>query len=495
MKSEMPQSKINSPSTKRKNEASILCSGTHARWGGGRRAAELPNYRDQDMLHNHAELRKCEFGRLDSSRQTYLDYTGAALYPESIVRTHAEDLIQGVLGNPHSHNPSSARATARVEEARSRVLEFFEADLGEYELVFTPNASGAIKLVAESYPFQVGSTFALTADNHNSVHGIRKFAQAASAHIRYARLDSELRVQSILPTLCEADPHVPNLFAYPAQSNFSGAKHSLDWIETAHEHGFNVLLDAAAFVPTCRLSLRAHRPEFVCVSFYKMFGYPTGLGALLARRDALAKLRRPWFAGGTVQFVSVLAEAHIEHRSARGFEDGTVNFLGIAAVPMGLDFIVEIGMENIEAHVADLTETLLCYLINLHHPNGQPLIRVYGPCSMRCRGGTVAFNVLDPSGTPIDPRSVESRASMEGISLRTGVFCNPGAAEYAFGYTDAEMQLAIKTFGDGGYSPERLGSCAAGKPLGAVRVSIGVPTNHSDITQFVAFLRTFEGCS
>jgi molybdenum cofactor sulfurtransferase len=64
-----------------------------------------------------------------------------------------------------------------------------------------------------------------------------------------------------------------NLFAYPAQSNFSGVQHPLEWIDQAHSHGWDVLLDAAAYVPTNRLDLGRWHPDFVAASFYKMFGW------------------------------------------------------------------------------------------------------------------------------------------------------------------------------------------------------------------------------
>ena len=104
---------------------------------------------------------------------------------------------------------------------------------------------------------------------------------------------------------------MPNLFAFPAQSNFSGVKHPLDLIDAAHARGWHVLLDAAAFVPTNRLDLASVKPDFVAVSFYKMFGYPTGVGCLLVRNAALATLQRPWFAGGTVNFATVQGRAHV----------------------------------------------------------------------------------------------------------------------------------------------------------------------------------------
>ena len=78
-----------------------------------------------------------------------------------------------------------------------------------------------------------------------------------------------------------------NLFAYPAQSNFAGVQHSLEWIERAHAHGWDVLVDAAAFAPTNQLDLSVYKPDFIPISFYKIFGYPTGIGALIARRAVL----------------------------------------------------------------------------------------------------------------------------------------------------------------------------------------------------------------
>src|SRR5205085_6847584 len=113
------------------------------------------------------------------------------------------------------------------------------------------------------------------------------------------------------------------LFAYPAQSNFSGVRHPLSLVRYAQARGYRVLLDAAALVPTSRLSLRAVPADFVALSFYKMFGYPTGLGALIARHDALDRLRRPWFSGGTVEFVSVHHAAHLLKDGVEAFEDGT----------------------------------------------------------------------------------------------------------------------------------------------------------------------------
>ncbi len=367
-------------------------------------------------------LRQREFSRLDAQGQVYLDYTGAGLYAESQVRAHTEFLCRGVFGNPHSRNPTSLAATQLCEAARVRVLEYFNADPELYEVVFTLNASGALKLVGEAYPWEPGGRFLLTADNHNSVNGLREFAMAHGADVRYVPLGHELRLRDVEAHLAEADRGKHNLFAFPAQSNFSGVKHPLELIETAQKAGYHVLLDAAAFVPTNRLDLREHAPDFVCVSFYKMFGFPTGVGVLLARRNALGELHRPWFAGGTVRFVSAQNKVHLQHVTGRAFEDGTLNYLGMAAVPAGLDFMDEIGIGRINAHVMRLTGRLLAQLKALRHANGAPMVRIYGPEGVEMRGGTVAFNLLDPRGELVDFRMVEQRANEAGISVRTGFF-------------------------------------------------------------------------
>src|SRR5207253_1801150 len=123
----------------------------------------------------------------------------------------------------------------------------------------------------------------------------------------------------------------------------------------AHAAGVDVLLDAAAFVPSNQLDLSAHPADFVAISFYKLFGYPTGIGALVARREAVSRLRRPWFSGGTVEFASTQHHLHRLRPELEGYEDGTPNFLGVAALPYGFELLDDIGLDRINAHVRRLT--------------------------------------------------------------------------------------------------------------------------------------------
>jgi molybdenum cofactor sulfurtransferase len=455
--------------------------------------ARYPGYADTALLD---KLRATEYRRLDEQGQVYLDYTGGSLHAESQLEKHFELLRSAVFGNPHSANPTSVAITEHVERTRRYVLGYFNTSANDYVMVFAQNASAALKLVGESFPFAPGGRYLLAFDNHNSVNGIREFARAKGASITYAPLVTpglhfdQDRLEELLDL---ADPRCENLFAYPAQSNFSGVKHPLDLVANAQSKGWCVLLDAAAFVPTSRLDLAVVQPDFVTISFYKMFGYPTGVGALLIRRTAFAKLKRPWFAGGTVNFASVQGQAHVLSPNEAAFEDGTLNYLSIPAVEIGLRHIEAIGIEVIAERVRCLTGWLLEELLALRHSNGRAMVRIYGPATTQARGGTVTLNLYDPQGHLLDYRRVEELAWQEGISLRTGCFCNPGAGETAEGLTEEDMRAGFTMGADISLmSFLRLMRERGHKSAGSIRASIGLATNFSDVWRFLRFVTGFR---
>jgi molybdenum cofactor sulfurtransferase len=438
------------------------------------------------------ELRQREYSRLDAQKQIYLDYTGGGQYAESQVRRHLQLLASQVFGNPHSHNPTSLATTELVEHARSYVLKYFNASPEEYLAIFTPNASGALKLVGESYPFTQGSRYVLSYDNHNSVNGIREYASARGAAVTYVPVVApELRLDrpALERALDAIDPHYHNLFAFPAQSNFSGVQHPLEYIGAAHQRGWDVLVDCAAFAPTNRLDIDHWRPDFVAFSFYKIFGYPTGLGCLLMRREVLAQLQRPWFAGGTITIASVQANSHYLQENEAAFEDGTVDYLNIPAVETGLRHIQDVGIDLIHERVVCLTGWLLDQLSALRHENGRPLARIYGPLTTEMRGGTVTISLYDVDGIPLDDRRIEELANHENISLRTGCFCNPGAGEIAHGLSAGEMRTFFEQDVPVSFLELRQGMQERfHKSVSAVRISVGIASNFSDVYQFMRFI-------
>jgi selenocysteine lyase/cysteine desulfurase len=266
--------------------------------------AAYPGYETTARLD---ELRATEYSYLDEDGHVYLDYTGAGLPARSQLRAHAARLRSGVYGNPHSDNPTSSAATLLVERARATVLRYFNTTADDYAVIFTPNATGACRLVGEAYPFGRRTRLVLTADNHNSVNGIREYAARAGARVAYVGLHGrELRVSTIM----------------------------------------GVSVD-----------------------------------------------------GGWHQMLA--GEA--------GFEDGTVNFLSIPDVTVGLDWISGVGIDLIHQRVGILTSWLLDCLGRMRLGSVAPMVRVYGPPTGIARGGTVALNFLDPDGQVITSARGASR--------------------------------------------------------------------------------------
>lgn len=182
-------------------------------------------------------------------------------------------------------------------------------------MIFTSGSTAALKLVAEAFPWVSpgpegsGSCFCYLTDSHTSVVGMRKITAAmnvSSIPVRPEDMWSAERQDAAAAG--DPAPQPPHLFCYPAQSNFSGTRYPLSWIgevksgrrRPASRPGkWFVLLDAAAFVGTSPLDLSVHQADFVPISFYKIFGFPTGLGALLVNNRLAALLRKTYFGGGT----------------------------------------------------------------------------------------------------------------------------------------------------------------------------------------------------
>ena len=471
-------------------------------------SATYPDY--LSTLHLN-ELRETEYGYLDSQDHVYLDYTGSGLAAAAQVRHHQQRLAQTLYGNPHSANPTSAAATEAIERTRARILAHLNASPDEYTVIFTPNATGAARLVGEAYPFRRGTGLVLTADNHNSINGIREFAASKGAKTTYIPLQRpDLRVSdgAVVSALSHRTAFLrrlspiclnlfrgsgagakPNgLFAYPAQSNFTGVRHPLSWIPFAQQRGYHVLLDAAAVLPTSTLDLSRVKPDFVIVSWYKLFGYPTGLGCLIARKDSLEclRIRRPWFSGGSIQAATVSAPWHMMASGAEAFEDGTLNFLSIPDVHFGLDWLAGVGMSVVETRVRCLTGWFLDRLLQMQHSDGSPMVRVYGPTDLRMRGGTVAFNFLDAAGKVVDERLVAMESAAAMISLRTGCFCNPGAGEAALGL-DAGLVRRLSKVRQLSRGLDEFVEMLGIPSLGAVRVSFGLASTTADLDKFFGF--------
>ena len=232
-----------------------------------------------------------------------------------------------------------------IEDARQEILSFFNTTRDGYHVIFTHNATHAIKLVAENFKFQTvndsvvsKSWFVYLQDNHTSVVGIRTVALEKGVNVRIVDHQESLQETSITlqsernrmnttidcmngdVTKTMRSENTPNnLFAFPAMSNFSGKKYPMEWISSVHDKGlfsneflgkWFILLDAASFVGTSELDLSSYHPDFVPISFYKLFGFPTGLGALLVSRRGGEALGKTYFGGGSVSAYSSDTDFH-----------------------------------------------------------------------------------------------------------------------------------------------------------------------------------------
>ncbi|MDZ7320141.1 aminotransferase class V-fold PLP-dependent enzyme [Kosakonia sacchari] len=450
--------------------------------------ADNPAYSE----HKAEALRKNEFSRLDSQRVAYLDHVGGTLAPQSLIEEDYRMLRSAILGNPHSGSRSSGES---YEQARQAIYHFFRCPPDEYEIIFTANASSAIRLVAESFPFESGTELILTKDNHTSVHGLREYAKSKGASVKYIPLDQHLQIpeNSMYRALDNLPPGHVHLLAYPAQSNATGIRHDLKWVKIAQQRGAMVLLDVAAFVPQSRLDYSTCHPDFTAISFYKMFGYPTGTGCLIAKKSSLSKLTPNAFSGGSVCYYSgpwSPTERLLYREDGRRFEVGTPNYASFHAIAQGFRFLTRLGQEELGTRSTILARWLEMKLAGLRHNTklGTPLCQVYGLTADN-RGATVMLNFFDCYNAIFPHALIKQALENAGIIVRNGCFCNLGAVQQAT-YTTAgtehceldksEKILDCKAFDD---KILNKGNC------GAIRVSLGLGSNFRDVYCFYLFAK------
>ncbi|XP_054580056.1 molybdenum cofactor sulfurase isoform X2 [Eptesicus fuscus] len=451
------------------------------------------------------ELRAREFGRLAGT--VYLDHAGATLFPQSQLTSFTRDLLENVYGNPHSQNISSKLTQDTVEQVRYRVLAHFRTSPEDYSVIFTAGSTAALKLVAEAFPWaprgpeSSGSLFCYLTDSHTSVVGMRMVATARNVTSIPVRPEDMRSAERRGAAASDPDCQLPHLFCYPAQSNFSGTRYPLSWIGevtsgrvcpvSAPAPGrWFVLLDAASYASTSPLDLSAHPADFVALSFYKIFGFPTGLGALLVHHRAAPLLRKTYFGGGTAAAYLAGEDFYIPRPSvAERFEDGTIPFLDVIALKHGFDALERLtgGMENVQQHTFTLAQYTYTALRSLRYPSGAPVVRIYSDSAFRSpevQGPVINFNVLDANGRVVGYSQVEKMASLFNIQVRTGCFCNTGACQRHLGISDEMVKKHLQA----GHVCGDDVDLVDGQPTGSVRISFGYMSTLEDAQAFLKFI-------
>ena len=333
--------------------------------------------------------------RTTQSEQHYMDFTGSSIYLNRQTEEFASLLKSGVFGNPHSKSATSQLSTEYVAAMRTKIFEFFSADPEVYEVIFTRSATGSLHLIGEAFPFSQNGSFAYTVSNHNSVLGIRSFAAEKGARIgavteeeieTWLNHDDDLMFKgTVLETGNDNNGEKTySLFAYPKKDNYEGVLYPDEWVakvqnKSTSNHEWMVLLDTAAYAPTYRLNLTKIRPDFAVISFYKLFGLPTGVGALIMKKESEQKMRRTYWGGSSVFTATSALPWKVRYQDAAKWEDGTLPFLDIVALKPGFDALEYLGgIDNVEKYVSCLGSHMSSTLKSLKHSNGSPMLRLYG---------------------------------------------------------------------------------------------------------------------
>ncbi|AEO66009.1 uncharacterized protein THITE_2048359 [Thermothielavioides terrestris NRRL 8126] len=461
----------------------------------------------------------------------YLDHGGTTIYARATIERTTAKLLANLYGNPHSANRPAALSGDVVDCARARALRFLGADPRHFDLVFAANATAAIKLVADAFrdlaarssrapASRASFWYGYHRDAHTSLVGVRELA--GGDHHVFA--DDE-EVEAWLDGGDGGDRLSSlGLFAYPGQSNLTGRRLPLEWAGRLRRaararrdlRDTYSLLDAAALAMTSPMAEVFADPEaapdFVCVSFYKIFGFPD-LGGLVVRRDSghILALRK-YFGGGTVSMVSTISgawhlskalertagardgEASVGGALHEGLEDGTLPFHSILALGEAIDVHAELfgSMQSVSAHTTALARRMYRRMKRLRHYNGQPLCEVYGEGAggaaygdARRQGATIAFNVFRADGGYESYATVEKLANESGIYVRSGGICCPGGVYAALQYEPWQLDRARSAGHHCG--PNGL-SLINELPTGVVRVSLGAMSTIQDVDKFLAFL-------
>ncbi|KAI9560495.1 hypothetical protein GHT06_011428 [Daphnia sinensis] len=480
----------------------------------------------------------------------YLDHAGSTLYSKSLIEHSLAELTQNCFGNPHSRNTPSRLTTDIIDQTRIELLSFFHADPNQYTVLFTSGATDSLRLVAESFLFSsmpsdsndCGS-FVYLKESHTSVIGMREYFKGnvpcyalpsddigtyfnleshngihEKVYIKANLASSVFQEKKETEVTKESEKTVPtanSLFVFPAQCNFSGFKYPLELISYSQQGALSdissdlclnkellnkkeknkktwfCLLDAASYVGTNQLDLSVWQPDMVAISFYKMFGYPTGLGALIVHQRAHCVLQKKYVGGGTVEIVSSSRDFHVaRHVLQEKFENGTANFLSILALRHGMRELKKLvsTMDNVSIHTFRLGQLLYVSLCQLKHANGKSLVKIYSNTEFTDRqrqGAIVTFNLLAEDGDYIGYAYVEKMLTLYDVHVRTGCFCNPAACQRFLELSEEDLCSHYMS----GHKCGDENDIIRGRPTGAVRVSFGYMSQRKDVLRFVAILR------
>ena len=304
-------------------------------------------------------------------------------------------------------------ATNAYELTRQKVCKFINAKSPQ-EIIFTRNATEAINLVAYSWGrknIQKGDVIILSEQEHHSnIVPWQILSKEKNAEIKYLKIGEtgNLNINELKAAL-EDNKNI-KLISLCHMSNALGNIIPIGKIiDIAHTYSVPVLVDGAQSVPHLTTDVVDLDCDFLAFSAHKMLG-PTGVGILYGKKNLLQEMD-PFICGG-----DMIKEVHKENTLFNDlpykFEAGTPNIADVIGFSSALDYLNEIGMDNIRNHEMELTEYALEKMSELKQ------IKVYGDTNLQNRGGIISFNVGD-----IHPHDLATILNEHCIAIRSGHHC------------------------------------------------------------------------
>jgi cysteine desulfurase/selenocysteine lyase len=351
------------------------------------------------------------FPILERDGLVYLDSAATAQKPRVVIDA-VEDVLLRHNANVHRATyPLAIEATDLYEGARERVAAFTGATAPG--TIFTKNATEAINLVAQSWGranVGAGDAIVLTEmEHHSNIVPWQLLAQAVGAELRWLDVDAEGRLD-----LAQLDAHLADgrvrIVAFAHVSNVLGTINPVTEIVTrAHAAGALTLIDGAQAVPQMAVDIAALGADFYAWTGHKAYG-PTGVGVLHGRRELLDAM--PPFLGGGSMIKVVTRERSTYADLPAKFEAGTPPFAEAVGLAAALDFLDEIGMDQVRAHELELTAYALERLAAVDG------LTIHGPPDARDRGALVSFALAGAH-----PHDVSEIVARDGVSIRAGHHC------------------------------------------------------------------------
>ncbi len=349
--------------------------------------------------------------KINGNRLAYLDNSATTLKPIQVIEA-ISDYNKKSHGNPHrGAHKLSVLATEEYDLARKKVKEFINAKHSE-EIIFTKNTTESLNLIAYSYGMNFineGDEIVLAiSEHHSNILPWQRVAKEKKANLKYMYLNANSRISE--KEIKEKITTRTKIISIAQMSNVLGTIHPIEQIiEYGHKMGAIIIVDGAQSVPHMPVDVQDLDVDFFGFSAHKMLG-PMGIGVLYGKKELLENMP-PYLTGGDMIEYVYEQEATFAPIPYK-FEAGTQNVEGAVGLRAAIEYLENIGLNNIQKHEEILVEYALDKMLKL------PYIDIQGPIDLYMRGGIISFTLED-----IHPHDIASILDTCGIAIRAGHHC------------------------------------------------------------------------